>query len=131
MLIARLLPDEASIPQILQRLLDLRTRVHHERTIARDRLVQRPRRREEEPAAVTVRGRFDRVAVAEDDERGPLDTRLRRTETHLAAIDVRERGVSARDLFVERGTRRQRHVDELRRDREPLDGPDETATRGV
>src|SRR5213078_3811205 len=46
----RVVANEPSRAKILQRLLDLRARVHHERTVAGDRLAQRARRREEKPA---------------------------------------------------------------------------------
>ena len=54
LLIGRLVADEAARPKLLQRLLDLRARVHHERAVARDRLVQRPRRRQQESPALAA-----------------------------------------------------------------------------
>src|SRR5207244_8326761 len=127
--VARLFADESSRAKILQRLLDLRARVHHERTVAGDRLAQRARRREEKPAAGGSGGRFDHVAIAEHDERGRVHDLL--AEAHLAVIHVGERRVAARDGLAERGAGRQHDVDELRRDGEYLHRPDHAPNERV
>src|SRR5438046_4541897 len=97
--------DEVTRAEILERLLDLRARVHHERTVARDRLSQRARGGEQETAAGGAGGRFDHVTIAEHDKCGRAHDLL--AEARLAVIHVGECGVAARHRLAKRRAGRQ------------------------
>src|SRR5260221_7069375 len=88
----RFFADEAAGLQLAQRLLDLGSGVHHERTITRDRLVQRPRGGEQETAAAAAGPGFHEAAVVEENQGGGADGLLLGTEQYFAVIDGRERG---------------------------------------
>src|SRR5437773_3439457 len=123
--VARLGADEAAGAQLLQRLLDLRARVHHERPVAGDRLVKRPSGGEEEPPAAWARRGLHEVTVTEHDEGRRMREGLLRPEADRAMVDVGKRGVATLHRLAEGGTGWQRDVDELRRDREAFDRSDE------
>src|SRR5579883_517450 len=62
------LSDEAPLPELSHGLLQLRLRVHHNRTVPRDRLLQRPSRdKQKSDAFVACRDR-NLVAAFEQDE---------------------------------------------------------------
>src|SRR5437762_14035629 len=93
-LVARLVPDEAPGLEVSQRLLDLRARVHHERSVPGDRLAKRARRREEKPAAAgSGRGLHD-DAVGKDDKGRRAGGWLFRPEDDLAHVQYGERLVA-------------------------------------
>src|SRR6266498_4379105 len=67
-------------------LLDLGAGVHHERTIARDGLVEGPRGGEQE-ASTSAAGRgLDDFAVAKENQRRGRDGLPLRTEEHLSVV---------------------------------------------
>src|SRR5882724_7024978 len=114
LLVARLRAREPPAAQIFEGLLDLRAGVHHEGTVARDRLLERSRGGEQEASAARPGRGFDDIALAEDDERRRVRGLLLGPEANFAVVDVRERRVAPRHPLAERGARRQHAVDELR-----------------
>src|SRR5258705_10503730 len=97
-------PDEGSVSQVGKRLFDLFVRVHHERTVSRDRLTERFGGNEQEPNRIDGGRSFDIVAFTKDDQLC-LCNRLARlsafAELSLSIEHVTERGVTARKLRFE------------------------------
>src|SRR5882724_2349353 len=91
--VARLVADEVPRAKVLQRLLDLGTRVHHEGPVAGDRLANRSGRREKEPAPARSGRCLHRVAVTEDHEGRRTRGLLLGSEADLALIQVGESGM--------------------------------------
>src|SRR5215469_18227629 len=91
-IVAGLVSDEIAVPKISERLLDLGPRVHHERSVAGDRLAERPRGGEEEPATASPGRGHDGVAVAEHDQRRRANNLLLGPEPDLSVVEIRERG---------------------------------------
>src|SRR4051794_16559919 len=67
--IARSSGDERPVAQLVERLLQLILRVHHDRTVPSDRLFDRPARDEQEADAIVARLDHHFVAAIEQNER--------------------------------------------------------------
>src|ERR1041385_8930531 len=70
--------DECAVPQIAERLLKLRGRIHHDRSVPRDRLLDRTSGHQQEADAFVARLHDPLVAAIEEHER-PVLRLLRNT----------------------------------------------------
>src|SRR5260370_198598 len=87
-LITRLVAYEITGAKVLERLLDLRSRIHHERPVAGDRLVQRPSGGEGEAPPPCANGGLYDIAAPQDYESPPLNPTLPPPHPHSAHAAV-------------------------------------------